>query len=274
MSILEPTTTNTSNDPEALTATRLAQLVLAAQARGEEVVSVLSLSGDDAAHRVLFQSDLSRTGSFRNDSLNDAAAALAAEVFAARTPLLRDDLFAELHTVTQSLIIFGAGHIAVPLAELGTMLGFTVTVLDDRREFADADRFPNATVQTLDYTEPLRGLQFDRNTFVVLVTRAHEYDFECLRELLMQEVQPAYIGMIGSRRRVRAAFTALLQGGIPRQKLERVSAPVGLDIAAETPAEIAVSIMAEIISVKRGGKATRIGQQEQVLNRFFESNDD
>ncbi|HUP88709.1 MAG TPA: XdhC family protein [Longimicrobiales bacterium] len=259
MSTLEPITTST-----------FAELVLRAQAQGEEVVSVLAISGDDVANRVLFQSDLTMLGRFHNRFLNDEAHELAAEVFHERTPIARGGLFAELHVPTASLLIFGAGHIAVPLAEFGAQLGFDVTVLDDRREFANAERFPTGVdVKILDFAAPLRDVRLLPSSFVVLVTRAHEYDFECLREIVAQEIQPRYIGMVGSRRRVRAAFTALLDGGVSQDKLAAIHAPIGLDIGAETPAEIALSILAEITRVRRGGNNHELRSKERVLERFF-----
>lgn len=197
-----------------------------ANERGEEVVSVLKINGSDAGSRTILHSS--------------------------ELPSVASDYYAELHTPAPALIIVGAGHIAVPLAQMGVMLGFRVSVLDDRTDFADAERFADGvSVSTLDFDKPLEQIKLDSNTFIVLVTRAHKYDYDCLREILKRDSLPRYIGMIGSKRRVRAAFTALRNDGIPDERLGAVHAPVGLDIGAETPAEIAVSIMAEIISVRR-----------------------
>lgn len=164
-------------------------------------------------------------------------------------------LYAESVRAPDELVVVGAGHIAVPLARLGVMLGFRTTVLDDREEFAAVDRFhEDARVQRVNsFDDPFRGLAIGRRSYIVLVTRGHAYDFDCLRDLVAREEQPRYIGMIGSRRRVKAAFKALLDAGIPRERLARVHAPVGLDIGAETPEEIAVSIAAEMVSARRGG---------------------
>lgn len=255
---------------EPITTSTFAELVLRACAQGEELVSVLAVAGDDAANRVLFRSDLTMLGGFQQPFLNDEARGLAAEVFSARAPIQRAHLFAELHVPIERLLIFGAGHIAVPLAEFAVQLGFDVTVLDDRAAFANADRFAaGVTVKVLDFASPLRDVQLPASAFVVLVTRAHEYDFECLREILGRAIQPRYIGMVGSRRRVRAAFTALLDGGITQDKLATVHAPIGLDIGAETPAEIALSILAEITRVRRGGNNHELRSKERVLERFF-----
>ncbi len=114
---------------------------------------------------------------------------------------------------------------------------------------------------------------------VVLVTRGHKYDYECLRHLLRTEVEPPYVGMIGSRRRIRAAFSQLQSEGLEREgtaserlerdRLSRVRAPIGLDIGAETPVEIAVAVLAEIILQWRGGTGAPLTDQERILDRFF-----
>ncbi len=158
------------------------------------------------------------------------------------------------------LVVVGAGHIALPLARMGKMLGFSVAVLDDRGSFANAERFPEADkVVARGFGEGLRALGIDGDSFVVLVTRGHQHDVECLRELI--GIDAAYIGMIGSRRRVRAVFELLRQEGVPDNRLACVHAPIGIDIGAQTPAEIAVSIAAEIVKVRRGGQAVSLSER-------------
>lgn len=123
-----------------------------------------------------------------------------------------------------------------------------------RASFANRERFPEAeTVLATDFGDGIRRLSVDRSSYVVLVTRGHQHDVECLRELVWSEA--AYLGMIGSRRRVRAVFELLQREGVPTERLARVHAPIGIDIGAQTPAEIALSILAEIVKVRRGGKA-------------------
>ncbi|HEX6939203.1 MAG TPA: XdhC family protein [Longimicrobiales bacterium] len=172
-------------------------------------------------------------------------------------------LYFEAHTPPETLVIVGAGHIAVPLARLGVMLGYRVIVLDDREDFATPARFPDAAdVRRTDFADPFRGVPIGPRSHVLLVTRAHRYDFDCLQRLLAADPAPRYIGMIGSRRRVKAAFGALLAAGVPRDRLARVSAPVGLDIGAETPEEIAVSIAAELVAVRRRAGRERVSGEE------------
>lgn len=166
-------------------------------------------------------------------------------------------LFVEVQPQPYHLIIAGAGHVAVPLATMASLCDFTVTVLDDRPQFANKQRFPTANrVIAGPFRDELRKLRgghptFDAQTCLVLVTRGHQHDVDLLLEVLDDPL--AYIGMIGSKRRIRAVFDLLeRERGIPRHKFDRVFAPIGLDIGAQTPAEIAISILAEIIAVLHG----------------------
>jgi len=152
----------------------------------------------------------------------------------------------------QRLIIVGAGHIAQPLAAMGTMLGFRVTVIDDRHQFANRERFPTAhEIIVKPFREAIDALRLDQHCFLVSVTRGHAYDEEAVAAALRQPC--GFVGMIGSRRRVRTTLDRLAEAGLSRERTEDVHAPLGLDIGAETPAEIAVAIIAEIIRERRTG---------------------
>lgn len=151
------------------------------------------------------------------------------------------------------LIILGGGHIAQPLVTIGDLLGFEVTVVDDRPSFANTARFPQAShVICQDFPTAIREITFDTNTYVVIVTRGHRHDKTCLAEVL-NAARPAYTGMIGSRRKVKTLLDELQDEGYDMDQLKSVYAPIGLDIGAQTPEEIALSIMAEIIMVSRYG---------------------
>jgi len=142
------------------------------------------------------------------------------------------------------------------------MCGFSIEIVDDRPEFANAERFPEADRITCGrFDEVLDGYPIDPNTYVVCVTRGHKHDETSLR--LVAPTEAAYVGMIGSKRRVRAVLQHLIEDGIDPRAVERVHTPIGLDIGAETPEEIAVSIMAEIIRARRGGSA----QSMREVNR-------
>ena len=133
------------------------------------------------------------------------------------------------------------------------LFAFEVVVIDDREKFANRERFPDSEqVIAADFGATLASLKITRGTYIVIITRGHQYDEEALMEVA--ESPAPYIGMIGSRRRVQAVRNNLENVGIDPAKLDRVRAPIGLEIGAETPEEIAVSIMAEIIAVRRGGR--------------------
>lgn len=147
------------------------------------------------------------------------------------------------------LILFGAGHIAFELAAMARRLGYGTYVVDDRPEQNSEDRFPDATrVASFDPAD-WSALPLDRRALAVVVTRDHDLDLAVLRALIGREL--GYLGMIGSRRKAAAAVAALEAEGVSRDRLAAVRCPVGLDIHAETPAEIAVSILAELVSVVR-----------------------
>jgi xanthine dehydrogenase accessory factor len=185
-------------------------------------------------------------------------------------PAVTLEVYLELRRPVLELVIVGAGHIARPLARTGASLGFRVSVLDDRPDFATRERFPEAErLLRADFDDPFRDVPVHERTHIVLVTRGHKYDYACLVRALRMDPAPAYIGMIGSRRRVRATYVQLLDDGIDRSLLGRIHAPVGLDIGAETPEEIAVAVAAELVLVRRGGSGRPLKDVERIDERFF-----
>lgn len=261
--------------PTLLDAARAAEVLLDADARGLAVAEVVVVEGKHTGGRMLLLGDGSRHGSLGDASLDVAALRIARRLLEHGETTVEHAgdsvLFVLAQRPAERLLIVGAGHIAVPLAALGVRLGFDVTVLDDREEFATPERFPaGARVSRADFAgDPFANATLDARTSVALVTRGHRWDFDCLRLLLERPVQPRYVGMIGSRRRVRAAFTALLRAGVPREKLARIHAPIGIEIGAETPEEIAVSIAAELIAVRRGTDIQAMTSRERVLERLL-----
>ena len=165
------------------------------------------------------------------------------------------------------LVICGGGYVAIAVVKIGQMTGFSVTVLEDRPLYADHARAAGADKVICDtFENGLAQIAGGENTYFVVVTRGHRYDKECLKCICGKEA--AYVGMIGSRRRVAMLKEQLLTQGICREWLEALHAPIGLDIGAETPEEIAVAIMAEIISEKnRGGNAAVFSSEQQEAMR-------
>jgi xanthine dehydrogenase accessory factor len=166
------------------------------------------------------------------------------------------ECYVEVFPVPAHLIVAGAGHVSAPVAEVGKTLGFHVTVIDDRKQYANRDRFPYADeVVCSTYVDFFRNVKITPQTFILLLTRGHKFDVVSLQELLKREEnmdleeRTAYIGMIGSRRRISGVFEQL-KGEFTDHNFINIYSPVGLDIGAQTPAEIAVSIMAEILKIK------------------------
>jgi xanthine dehydrogenase accessory factor len=168
------------------------------------------------------------------------------------------EVFFEVMPAPPKLIVVGAGHIAVPLVQIAKVLDFFVTVIDDRLLYANRERFPAADeVVVGDMAQTLKEMTITPSCYIVLITRGHAYDEPCLREIMHSPAK--YIGMIGSKRRIKACFQRFRdEEKIAEEVIARVYAPIGLDIATETPAEIALSILGEIIKVRRGGKAASL----------------
>ena len=164
-------------------------------------------------------------------------------------------IFVEPMLGRSTLYIFGGGHIAVPLAQFAKALEFSVVVIDDREEFANQTRFPEAELKRGDFVTVTRSLGFNEDDVIVIVTRGHEHDEIVLKECLSKTTHPRYIGMIGSKEKVAITFNHLKQQGIQEELLRKVRAPIGIDIGARSPAEIALSIMAQVIA-DRYRKAT------------------
>jgi xanthine dehydrogenase accessory factor len=196
-----------------------------------------------------------KDGSFTG-TLDPALVREVADLFGGRQPDVvrhgEQDFFVEPLCRQGSVFIFGAGHIGRELAPLSKLVGFRTIAVDDRQEFANRARFPSAdAVLVLDsFANAMNGLNIDEESCLVIVTRGHAHDKTVLG--LALATKAGYIGMIGSRKKRDAVYEALIEEGFTRDELERVHCPVGLDIKAETPEEIAVSIVAELIQARAG----------------------
>ena len=152
---------------------------------------------------------------------------------------------------TPRLFIVGAGHVGWHLGRLAADAGFRVHVVDDREKFANAERFPAAEAIVAEpIPDWLHRTELPASAFVVVVTRGHTHDLDAMRALAARDLR--YLGLIGSRAKVSKIFARLLEEGMPPECLARIHAPIGLDIGAVTPAEIAISIMAELVAIRRG----------------------
>ena len=270
--------------------TQIAEEVVRAAQGGPAVAVATVIRAPQGASPAVGEKLLVRADGSRLGTLAALEEATAADAHAALTRLPRtlvESIFyradgARLHRVEAgqdefevmievterpaTLLIVGGGHVGQSIATIGAHVGFSVAVLDDREAFANQERFPMADrVICGDFAEELRRFLIDANTYIVLVSRGHKQDELSLREVVSSEA--AYVGMIGSRRRVGTVLTHLAREGLDRQALERVHTPIGLDIAAETPEEIAVSIIAEIVSVRRGGGGGKMSELRRAKIR-------
>lgn len=154
--------------------------------------------------------------------------------------------------VKPTLVVFGAGHVGAEVVPLAARCGFIVDVVDDRPEFASKARLPDARrlVHSFDPAVYREALHLGPRTYCVVVTRGHEHDFNVVRALI--ELDLAYLGLMGSSKKLRELKARLTEGGVAEAALERLHAPIGLKIGSETPAELAVSIVGELIQLRRG----------------------
>jgi xanthine dehydrogenase accessory factor len=229
------------------------------------VIRADGLEGVTPGDKCLVRDGIRRAGNVRNHALQEAIireaeARLLKEESRQVTLTLpgtegKAEIFFDVIPALRKVIIVGAGHLAIPLVKFAKILGFHITVIDDRVLYANRERFPDVDALIVgDMAEMLREIEITPHTYIVLITRGHQYDEPCLREVIHSPAK--YIGMIGSKRRVRACFIRFRdEEGIPEELLKRVYAPIGLDIKAESPEEIALSIISEIVKVRRGGVA-------------------
>ena len=151
----------------------------------------------------------------------------------------------------EKLLIMGGGHLGAELYTLGKFLNKYVVIFDDREEFANKERFPEADEIILGkMKETVKNYSIDENSYIIIVTRGHENDKECLKAILDKKVFPKYIGMVGSRGKVLSTYKELLDEGYLKEELKKIYSPIGLDISSSEPKEIALGIMAEITAVK------------------------
>jgi len=151
------------------------------------------------------------------------------------------------------LYIFGGGHVSLGVARAANAAGFAVNVVDDRAAFANSERFPMAGELYTSYAEAFRKIKPNASSYLLIVTRGHKDDMRVLAWAARTEAR--YVGMIGSKRKVLSVYKALEKEGYSAEEFERVHAPVGLDIGALSPEEIAVSIVAELIAVRRNARS-------------------
>ena len=251
-----------SDQPSSLAITkRIAELL----ARGEVGVVVTVVSGPNVGAKVLIDQAGNVFGTF--GELDSVVAEQAAKFLASRDDTRLQDLADSTASVRDQKLLFerlqpqprlvvcGAGHVGASLARLGVFLGYQTTLIDDRTEFLERDRFGSEPIDLVvanDWGTAVRDVIGNgRGVSVAVVTRGHSEDEQCMRAVIQST--PDYAGMIGSKRRTSIVIERLRETGIPEESLRHIHAPIGLDIGAVSPEEVALAIMAEIVAQRRGG---------------------
>ena len=221
--------------------------------------------------KLLLRMDGTVSGTLGSETLDETALEVARQVAAiGNTESISTDdgteIFVEGFTTPPTLVMVGGGHVGKATADLAKFLGYRVYVVDDRPEFSNDDRFPYAEqtiVTPYEYWSDL--LNINVNTFVVVATRGHRYDDMALESAL--KTRARYIGLLGSRRKTLMIYRRLLEQGSTKERISEVYAPIGLNIGALTPEEIAVSIMSEVIMVRRGGDGGKMTMGDWYIDR-------
>ena len=251
--------------------------VVAAYEGGKPVaIANLMAAPQDTSFRVgdkmLVREDGSNVGTLGDEQLDRQAGRRARELMAMgkNDYVVTDEgveYFIEAFTTPPTLVLVGGGHVSKAIAPVAKSVGFRLYVVDDRDQFANAERFPEAEiVRSGEYAETIRGLPINANTFIVVATRGHRYDDAALAASM--ETPASYVGLLGSRRKTILIYEELLQRGWPIERVKAVHAPIGLDIGGRTPEEIAISIMAEILAFRLGGDGGSMKLEDRYMERI------
>ena len=236
------------------------------------VVKPGSMGGQTGA-KLFIRADGTRQGTLGRPELDELAVETSRDLapYGKCDQVLTSDgteLFVEAYTAPATIVLLGGGHIAKAVAPLAQALGFRLYVVDDRQEFANKERFPEAEeVAVADYATGLRRFPVTKNTAIVIATRGHNFDDVALESAARSPA--GYVGLVGSQRKVILIYEQLLKRGVPLERMREIHSPIGLDIRARTPMEIAVSIMAEIIQQRLGGTGQTMKLPEQQLMRVY-----
>jgi xanthine dehydrogenase accessory factor len=272
---------------KTMNSTTIYNEIQAALQRGERiavatVVKTVGAAPCGVGTKLLIRADGSTSGSFAGPNTDGRVAQLAMQAlregrsYATHLHLDADqgeavgscgatlELFIDVLRPEPRLIIAGAGYVAQALARLATSLDFRIVVVDDRRDLADPQVFSDKVQLTFgDIPQTIRELEPDEASWIVIVTRGHHLDKDALRAAL--ETNATYVGMIGSPNKVKHIFRDLLKEGLSRERLAQVHAPIGLDLGAETPDEIALSIAAEMLMMRKKASGAPLKTMHQLL---------
>ena len=247
--------------------------VLAASAGGKPVAmaTLLRKRGREIepSGKLFVETDGSTHGTLGDHDARARVAALdALRTGTARTVTLDDahELLIEPVLAKPRLVIAGGGHVGLALAKMGAMLEYDVTVIDDRPEFSERERFgPGIDVIRMDMADALRTMPIGWNTFMVIASRGHKLDAACLREAVKRDAR--YIGLLGSKRKTVLVAKMLRDEGVTEGRIRAVHAPIGLDLGGRTPSEIALSVLSEMSMERHGGSGRPLRIDDAILDR-------
>ena len=179
------------------------------------------------------------------------------------------ECYIEAYTTPPTLVLIGGGHVSKAIAPIAKSVGFRIFVFDDREQFANPERFPEADITLVgDYRDGFDKLPVNANSFIVVATRGHQFDDAAVSGAL--RTPASYVGLLGSKRKTILIFEELLRNGFDADELRRINAPIGLDIGGRTPEEIALSVMSEIVAFRLGGNGGSMKLQERLLDKAIE----
>jgi len=255
--------------------------VLAASAGGKPVAvaTLMRKRGKDvvAAGKLFVETDAKGGGTLGDAALDARARAVARDALrqgTARIIALDDEteLLVEPVMAKPRLVLVGGGHVGLAIAKLGVQLEYEVAVLDDRAEFATRERFPGASeVVNMDMVKALETMPIGWNTFIVICTRGHKLDSHCLRAAVKTEAR--YVGLLGSKRKTILIAQMLRDEGVSEERIRAVHAPIGLDLGGRTPAEIALSVLAELSLERYGGSGKPLRLSDELFERIISRRD-
>ncbi len=235
------------------------------------VLATIVESTNKTGAKLLIDARGNRTGNLGDDQLNKAVSELANEFLSSRSEtktinLSETRIMLERIEPEPKLVVCGAGHVGAALARLAIMVGYEVTLIDDRTEFVAQEKFSKEInlIATVDWKRDIKNvIGTGRGVSVAIVTRGHKEDELCLRAVM--ESKPDYVGMIGSKRRTRIVISNLGNKGIDEKLLKDIYAPIGLDIGAVSPEEVALAILAEVVAVRRNGSGRFLSKRSYLF---------
>ena len=253
-----------------------AELTVDAYNGGPPVAIVNVVDTDDpdvtpVGAKMLVREDGSHDGSIGTSSTTSTLVSQARQLMAmGKNDYYRFDgglhCYIEAYTTPPTMVLIGGGHVSKAIAPVAKSVGFRLFVFDDREEFANYDRFPEAdNVAVGDYRDGYEALPINANSFIVIATRGHQFDDAALTGAL--RTPASYVGLLGSKRKTILIFEELLASGFSADELRRVNAPIGLDLGGRTPEEIALSVVSEVVAFRLGGNGGSLKLSESLLDK-------